>query len=187
MHTVAELADLVAAERYQLAKFDAIKACPAWAAADPQGYGAWAANLYDATEAMNKALSWAQGVVNGVPEAIRDVTPARLAGFVTDPWGDVVAAAHPFVDLLVRYKEAGYCQMPDMSGMPHPKAPDLDLKAYNWTGQALDKLKEAPKSAAPYVVGGIVVVAVIAGIVYVSRLPPEPAAPPISKPQLQRR
>ena len=143
MHTVAELADLLAAERYQLAQFDAIKACPAWAEADPAGYGAWAADVFDASAKLAAAIETAQSVVDFTPAAIASVTPARAISGPLDLWQSLLDAAHPFVDLCRRFMVAGFCPMPSMAGMPQPKAPDLDLRAYIWTDAAAKKIESA--------------------------------------------
>lgn len=124
--TWAEVADLVAAQSYNLSQLDLNKACAAWAAADPQGYGAWAASVSDATGAMNAALDRAKLMAqlnSGAP-------------FVQ--WQAILDAAKPLDDLVRRFMKAGYCKWQTTGTMPQPTAPDFDLKAYVWTGKALD-------------------------------------------------
>jgi hypothetical protein len=142
MHTVAELADLVAAERYQLAAFLSIQACPPWAAADPVGYGTWAAAVFDAAAKLSAAIELAQSVIDLTPSAVASVTPARALTGPVDLWQGLVDAAHPFVDLSRRFIAAGFCPFPDMRGMPQPKAPDLDLKGYVWADAAAKKVED---------------------------------------------
>ena len=162
--SVAELEDLIAAQRYQLGELDAAKPCPAWAAADPQGYGAWAADVYDASQVMRMAIDNAQQVVDMTPEALRDVMPALAA------WDHLIDAAKPFHDLAARFDKAGFCKWPDMGGMPQPKAKDLDLRAFNWTGDAMHEFEaaaDAAKTAVPWV--GIAAVAAL-GLVVLLRV-----------------
>ncbi len=142
MHTVAELADLVAAERYQLGQFLSIQACPAWAAADPAGYGAWAADVFDTAAKLSAAIEAAQSIIDLTPAAVASVTPTRAITGLVDLWQALVDAAHPFVDLARRFIAAGFCPFPDMRGMPQPKAPDLDLRAYVWSDAAAKKIED---------------------------------------------
>jgi hypothetical protein len=134
--TVGELEDLVAAQKVQLEAFVAMRGCPAWAAADPAGYGAWAADLYDAEQKLRAELARADRSIAVVPDAVKNYWPDQV------DWDAVVSAAHPFVDLMRRYMQAGYCPVPDYR-MPQPKNPDVDLGAYKWSDQALRSLKKA--------------------------------------------
>jgi hypothetical protein len=165
-HTIGELADLTSAERYQLAQFEAIRACPAWASADPAGYGSWAADYYDASTALQAALVFAQGLVDAVPHALWNVTPVTMSpvpipGF-PDAWTRIVQAAHPFVDLATRFIKAGFCPFPDMAGMPQPTAPDLDLSAYKWSDKAAKQVEDVANKIGR--IGSGVVVGVVVGV-----------------------
>ena len=163
--TVAELADLVADQRFQLAALDKVKPCAAWAAADPAGYGAWAASLFDASAAMTRRLEQADTIITITPDAVASVTPAQ------DMWDAILEAAKPFHGIMQTLGKAGYCTL-DLSGRPAPKASDPDLKAYNWSGDALDDVKSAAdsvKSTTPWVALGIAAVGVLGLAVLVRR------------------
>ena len=150
--TMGELRDLVAAEVYQLQQLADVEGCPAWAAADPQGFGEWAARVYDARKELQASIDYANGILFVVPEAVMNITPTGATTFLTigapNPWDRLIAAAHPFVDLLRQMNAAGFCKPPDMSGMPQPKAPDFDLKAYNWSGGALQSVANVASEVA---------------------------------------
>jgi hypothetical protein len=173
MHTVGELADLIAAETYQLTALGAMKPCAKWAAADPVGYGTWAAAVFDTSASLTKAIAQAQSVVDVTPSSLWSVTPAHgvLDPFL-DPWGDLIAAAHPMGDLIRQFIQAGYCVPPDMSGMPQPKSPDLDLSAYRWTDMAakkIEKVADAIGSTGGGVVIGIVIAVGLFAFVKIAR------------------
>ncbi len=163
--TVGELEDLVAAQKYQLAALEAIKACPGWAAADPAGYGQWAADFYDAAAALHAAIASAEAVIGLTPDAIKNYTPADV------PWNAVLAGAHPFTELLRRFMVAGYCAPPDLSAMPQPKNPDVDLAAYKWTDLATKKIEQAATavaSAAGDVLKPVLVAVAVVGVLVVA-------------------
>ena len=139
--TFAELADLVAVQRFNLAQLDSVKACPAWAAKDPSGYGSWAAAVYDATAAMNHVLELASAEIDLVPEGLRAVTPVTVASLFTQSvWDQVLDAAKPFHALVATFAQKSGCPWPSGSP-PQPTAPDFDLKAYQWTGKALQSIE----------------------------------------------
>lgn len=168
MHTVAELADLVAAERANLATLDAIKPCPAWAAADADGYGKWAADVYDASVALTHACDQAQALVDVTPDMVKNVAPVRVLTGLYDPWQNLVDAARPMVDLVRRFMAAGFCPYPNTT-MPQPKAPDFDLGAYKWSDQALKSMGKAAEAVSSAVSSKIpyVVLGVVAGVVVI--------------------
>lgn len=135
--TFAELADLVAVQRFNLAQLDSVKACPAWALKDPSGYGSWAAAVFDATAAMNHVLTLADAEIALIPEGLRSVTPVAVASvFTKSTWDQVLDAARPFHALVATFGQKSGCPWPSGSP-PQPTAPDFDLKAYQWTGKAL--------------------------------------------------
>jgi hypothetical protein len=138
--TYAELADLVAVQRFNLAQLDTAKSeCAAWAAKDPTGYGAWAASVFDATEAMNTVLTSAQAQIDLVPEGLRTVTPIVHPLGTDSAWDQVLAAAQPFHALVSTFAQKSGCTWPAGSP-PQPTAPDFDLKVYQWTGKALSAI-----------------------------------------------
>jgi hypothetical protein len=145
--TMGELRDLVAAEKYQLQQLSDVEGCPAWASADPQGYGAWAADMHDAKATLLDAITFAESSYSLIPESLMNATPSNVATVmlvgVQAPWDRLKAAAHPFTALASRFLAAGFCPWPDMSGMPQPKAPDVDLKAFLWTDAATKKIEKA--------------------------------------------
>jgi hypothetical protein len=139
--TFGELADLVAVQRFNLAQLDSVRSCPAWAAKDPVGYGAWAASVYDATAAMNAVLTLAQGEMDLVPAGLRNVTPVAVASpFTKSIWDQVLDAAQPFHALVATFVKESGCAWPSGSP-PQPTAPDFDLKVYQWTGKALQAVQ----------------------------------------------
>lgn len=140
--TYAELADLVAVQRFNLAQLDSVKACAPWAAKDPSGYGSWAAAVFDATAAMNSVLTGAQAQIDLIPEGLRAVTPVAAGGtlFSKNMWDQVLDAAQPFHALVATFAQKSGCPWPSGSP-PQPTAPDFDLKAYQWTGHALQAVQ----------------------------------------------
>lgn len=132
--TYEELADLVAVQRFNLSQLDGVKACPAWAAKDPTGYGAWASAVYDATTKMTSVLDAADATLAAVPDALHSL-PINSMG-TTSPWDDILAAAQPFHALVSTFVAESGCSWPKGSP-PQPTAPDFDLKVYQWTGKAL--------------------------------------------------
>jgi hypothetical protein len=138
--TYAELADLVTVQHFNLAQLDAAKSgCASWASKDPGGYGAWAASVYDATDAMNKVLADAQAQIDLIPEGLRAVTPILHPLGTPNAWDQVLAAAKPFHELVSTFAQKSGCPWPAGSP-PQPTAPDFDLKAYQWTGKALSAI-----------------------------------------------
>jgi hypothetical protein len=137
MPTYAELADLIAVQRWELGQLDSVKACPAWAAKDPLGYGAWAGQVFDATAAMNAVLTDAQAQVDLIPEGLRAVTPVASPLFTKNAWQQVLDAAQPFHQLVATFTAKSGCTWP-AGTPPQPTAPDFDLKVYQWTGKALE-------------------------------------------------
>lgn len=136
--TYAELADLIAVQRWQLAALDAVKACPAWAAKDPQGYGAWAASVFDASAAMTTVLDAADAQLALVPDVIRSVTPVEAgAWFQPNMWNQVLTAAQPFHALVATFGQKSGCTWTP-GPPPQPTASDFDLSVYQWTGKALN-------------------------------------------------
>jgi hypothetical protein len=139
--TFAELADLVAVQRFNLAQLDSVKACPAWASRDPLGYGAWAALVFDNTAAMNHVLTLADAEIALIPEGLRSVTPVAVASpFTKSIWDQVLDAAQPFHALVATFVKESGCAWPSGSP-PQPTAPDFDLKVYQWTGKALQAVQ----------------------------------------------
>jgi hypothetical protein len=135
--TYAELADLVAVQHWELGQLDTARAsCASWASKDPQGYGAWSASVFDATAAMNSTLADAQAQIDLVPEGLRAVTPVASPLFTKNAWDQVLAAAQPFHALVATFQQKSGCPWP-AGTPPQPTAPDFDLKAYQWTGKAL--------------------------------------------------
>jgi hypothetical protein len=160
--SMGELRDFVAAQKYQLQQLADVEGCPAWAAADPQGYGAWAAEMHDAKAELLAAITFAESSYSLIPESLMNATPNNAGTFmaigVPAPWDRLKTAAHPFGDLARRFIAAGFCPWPDMSGMPQPKAPDVDLKAFLWTDAAakkIEKVADAVTSTGRGVVIGI--------------------------------
>ncbi len=159
--TFAELADLVAVQRFNLAQLDSVKACPAWAEKDPSGYGSWAAAVYDASATMNHVLSLADGEIALVPEGLRAVTPVAVASvFTKSVWDQVLDAAKPFHALVATFAQKSGCPWPEGTP-PQPTATDFDLKAYQWTGKALQAVQFGGSMglilivlAAAYMLGG---------------------------------
>jgi hypothetical protein len=139
--TYAELADLCAVQRFNLAQIaEAKSACATWAAKDPTGYGAWAASVYDASAALSSVLTDAEAEVNIVPEGLRSVTPVLSPLGTDNNWKRVLAAAQPFHALVTTYAQKSGCAWP--AGIPpQPTAPDFDLKVYQWTGKVLDSIQ----------------------------------------------
>jgi len=138
--TYAELADLVAVQRFNLAQLESVKECPAWADKDPVGFGAWAGQVFDAEATMNKALTDADAQIALIPEGLRDVTPVVAPLGVTNAWDAILAAAQPFHALVATFTAKSGCAWP--SGTPpQPTAPDFDLKVYQWTGKALSAIQ----------------------------------------------
>jgi hypothetical protein len=135
--TYAELQDLVNAQRAQLAQLDAAKACPPWAAADPTGYGAWAASLFDATAKLTAELDSAQGGINIVPVGARALVPVIAPIGMRTAWERVLDAAKPFHTIRAAFDKAGYCPWPSAPPLPQPTATDIDLNVFNWAGKAL--------------------------------------------------
>jgi len=124
----SELADLVALEQWQMAQMDAAKACPLWASADPQGYGQWAAALYDADAAMQGAIAFAQAAT----------------GDLTNAFKGLVAAAKPYPGLIARLRASGRCSVPFATySPPAPKSADFDVAAYAWVS-TLDPSQPPP-------------------------------------------
>lgn len=148
--TMGELRDFVAAQKYQLAQLADVEGCPAWAAADAQGYGAWAGEMHDAKAGLLAAIGYAEESYSLVPESLMNLTPNNVATVLVvgmaSPWDKLKAAAHPFGDLARRFIAAGYCPWPDMSAMPQPKAPDVDLHAYLWADTAAKNVEGAAKA-----------------------------------------
>jgi hypothetical protein len=144
--TMGELRDFVGAQKYQLQALADVEGCPAWAAADAQGYGAWAAAMHDAKAELLAAIAFAESSYSLVPESLMNATPNNAATLllvgVPSPWDRLKTAAHPFGDLARRFIAAGFCPWPDMGGMPQPKAPDVDLKAFLWTDAAAKKIEK---------------------------------------------
>jgi hypothetical protein len=139
--TFAELADLVAVQRFNLAQLDLAKPCPGWAAKDPLGYGQWAGLVYDATATMIKALDFADQQLALIPEALRAVTPVAAGSlFAPNAWDQILSAAAPFRALIATYAAQSGCPWPAGSP-PQPTAPDFDLKVYQWTGKALQSIE----------------------------------------------
>jgi hypothetical protein len=156
-HSIAELADLVKAQRFQLDQLDKARGCSGWAAADPKGYGAWAADVYDATAKMNDALKLADMAIAITPDAVAKYTPTVVE------WKGVVDAAQPFGDLVRRFTVAGFCPWPE-GKMPQP-APgsDADLDAYLWADKkteaiekTADEIEDKAASAGKWVALGVV-------------------------------
>jgi hypothetical protein len=140
--TIGELHDLLAAKAYEVGQINAVatSCAPAWAAADPTGYGQWAGELYDANQAFAVAQKSAQGVLDLAPQAIWSFTPAGLA------WDQVIAASHPFQGLYARMTQSGQCAAPDFSRMPQPTASDLDLNVFKLADVATKKIEGAAAS-----------------------------------------
>ena len=171
--SMGELRDFVAAQKYQLNALADVEGCPAWAAHDPSGYGAWAADLYDAKKELTDAIAYAEGVLAVVPEPAMNVTPNNATTFLTigapAPWDRLRDAAHPFVGLASRFINAGYCPWPDMRGMPQPKAPDVDLQAFLWTDTVTKKLEAGTDQGIKYVAIGLVAAVVVLALVKLPR------------------
>ncbi|MFI4971195.1 MAG: hypothetical protein ACHP7H_00830 [Hyphomicrobiales bacterium] len=148
--TVTELADLIKAKVYEVARVsDAASAAgPAWAARDPLAYGAFASALYDATAAFEAARADAQGVVDLVPEILWAVTPANIpppGENKLGPWGELTKASAPFKELYRRLLTDGQSPGVDMSAIPQPKGTDVDLQTYKAADVATEKIEEAAK------------------------------------------
>lgn len=135
--TVAELEDLIAAERAQLEALDKARGCPAWAAADPAGYGKWAADVFDASAKMREWIDRAESIgMLGVPDWAKSTTPAGIY------WGKILDAAKPFVDLVRRYNAAGFCEWPHVA-VPQPRASsDADMHALLWATDTTKKIED---------------------------------------------
>jgi hypothetical protein len=141
--TIGELHDLLAAKTYEVKQINAAatSCAPAWAAADPTGYGQWAGELYDANQAFAAAQKNAQQVVDFTPQGIWSFTPAGAA------WEHLIAAARSFRGLFARMMDSGTCAAPDFSQMPQPTASDLDLRVFKLTDVATKKIEGAATSA----------------------------------------
>jgi hypothetical protein len=141
--TVGELHDLLAAKAYEVTQINvAANACaPAWAAADPTGYGQWAGSLYDANQAFAAAQKNAQGMLDLVPRPMWSFTPAGSA------WDQVIAGSRTFSDLYRRMLQEGRCPPADFSALQQPTASDLDLKAFRVTDVATKAIEGVASSA----------------------------------------
>jgi hypothetical protein len=63
----------------------------------------------------------------------------------TAAWDDVVATVHTFTGLDRTMRAAGVCAAPTYPNMPQPTRSDLDLKAFNLSGQALQGIQQGAR------------------------------------------
>jgi hypothetical protein len=150
--TVGELADLLDALSYTVGVVTAAwNDCETqWRAADPAGAAAWKADFDQGIAQFGKAWDEAHAIVSLLPDwmPIADAIPGLVKSAATVAWDDVVATVHTFTGLDRTMRAAGVCAAPTYPNMPQPTRSDLDLKAFNLTGGALQGIQKGAREVA---------------------------------------
>jgi hypothetical protein len=137
MPTVGELSDLIDAFSFQVGVLTAaFNDCADWQAKDPTTYAQWQKDFQSAVTQFGSAWDQAHAVLEGVPQAVWNIWPAG------DTWDVVLQTKHLFADLDRRMRAAGVCTSPDYSLTPQPKHSDLDLKAFNFSGDVVQGVQK---------------------------------------------
>jgi hypothetical protein len=163
MHTVGELSDLRDALSYTVGQLTAAyNDCgEQWKVADASSHDAWKADFDQAIQRFGKDWDSADTLIKILP----DWSPIG-----DETWNAVVSDIHAFTDLDRRMRAAGICTGPTYRDMPQPLHSDIDLKAFNLSGEILSGVKKGAHAAAesltspvPWVaLGGLLAIVLIA-------------------------
>ncbi len=164
MHTVDELADLIAVVQYEKGQFDvAIANCQAWQQSDPQGFSAFQARWTALAALLPPLVDAAQRAVDSVK------APIPMGSFfpiIGSEYTDLVQWRTKFGALNRDWVLANKCAAPNYSQMPQPKAIDPDLMVYKRADQAAKLIERATHVVVhdyvtPALVGGGVLLGLI--------------------------
>jgi hypothetical protein len=175
MHTIGELSDLLDALSYTVGQLTAAynECADAWKAADAASHDAWKADFDKGLARFGTAWDEAHALL-WLPDLtpIVDILPGVLPSAATKAWKDVTSTIHTFTELDRRMRAAGICSSPTYKDMPQPTRSDVDLKAYNLSGDVLAGIKkgvravgEAATSPVPWLAaGGILALLLVAAL-----------------------
>jgi hypothetical protein len=140
-NTVGELSDLRDALSYTVGQLTAAynECADYWKSADATSHDGWKADFDRALQRFGQDWDSADTVLKNLPDwaPIGDTT-----------WNAIASDIHAFTDLDRRMRAAGLCTAPTYANMPQPSHSDIDLKAFNLSGDVLSGVKQGVQSAA---------------------------------------
>jgi hypothetical protein len=152
MHTVGELSDLRDALSYTVGQLTAAyNGCAEhWKATDPASHDPWKADFDAGLQRFGQDWDTADTVIRMFPDwvPIGDAIPGVVPSVASSAWSDILADIHTFTDLDRRMRAAGVCAVPTYANMPQPTHSDIDLKAYNLSGEVLAGVKRGAQAVA---------------------------------------